>query len=277
MSPQAPARPAPTAGLLAARPATRASRPAAFAALPSRLAAVAAPAAFAARPFRLAAQATFAAPAAFASLAVLAVLAFSAAPAAATPYDPGERLQFTGVVTDPAGNPVPGAQVVLEAARVAFRLRDMRRAERDARRVGATTNAQGEYAIEWPWDGYFNHFELLAGAVVRHGKEERLEVLEREDVSERVLAGSPIVSPIVLHNRALVDHLREFLASVRSADERRVYEEMGTPDDVKRVTYAGGQQPDAEVSWWYFAAGKVYRFRAGRLDQVERFDPVQRF
>jgi hypothetical protein len=51
---------------------------------------------------------------------------------------------------------------------------------------------------------------------------------------------------------------------------------MGVPEDVKRVSYAGRQQ-ETEVSWWYFEAGKVYRFRDGRLDQVERFDPVQRF
>jgi hypothetical protein len=250
MSPQAPARPAPPAGLPADRVAAAgaAIRPAA-----ARLAALAL------------------------AFSALAALAAAAAPAAATPYDEGERLRFAGAVTDPGGKPVPGVQVVLQASRVAFRLRDMRRAERDARRVGATTNAQGEYAIEWPWDGYFNHFEVLAGVVVRHGKEERLEVLEREDVSERVLAGSPIVSSIVLHDRALVDHVREFLASVQSGDERRVYEEMGLPDDVKRVTYAGRRQQEAEVSWWYFAAGKVYRFQAGRLDQVERFDPVKRF
>ncbi len=91
-----------------------------------------------------------------------------------------------------------------------------------------------------------------------------------------MLAGSPVVSAIVIRNRGFVDRLRDFIASVRTADQRRVYEEMGVPDDVKRVEYAGLRQ-EAEVSWWYFAAGKVYRFRAGQLDQVERFDPVQRF
>jgi hypothetical protein len=214
-----------------------------------------------------------------AALVALAGLACNAAPAAASPYDDGERLQFTGVVTDTGGRPVPGIQVVLEASRVSFRLRELRRTEHDSRQVSATTNAQGEYSIEWPWDDYFNHFQVLAGIVVRHGREERLEVLEREDVSRRVSAGSPIVSAIVVHNRAFVDRLRDFLASVQSGDQHRVYEEMGTPDDVKRVHYAGRQQPqqEAEVSWWYFAAGKVYRFRAGRLDQVDRFDPVQRF
>jgi len=218
--------------------------------------------------------------AAFASVAVLpaiiAIATVGAGPAAATPYNDNERLQFTGVVSDPAGKPVPGVQVVVEVSRRYLSLRQLRRADKDVRRIGARSNAQGEYSIEWPWDGYFNHFQLLAGISVRHGKEEHLDVLASEDVTERVLAGSPVVSPIVIHDRGVVDRLRDFVASVRSEDERRVYEEMGVPEDVKRVSYAGRQQ-ETEVSWWYFEAGKVYRFRDGRLDQVEHFDPVQRF
>lgn len=209
-------------------------------------------------------------------VAALAALIALAGAAAATPYDNDERVLFKGVVSDPAGRPVPGVQVVLEAGRRYLSLRQLRRAEKDIRRVSALTDARGEYTIEWPWDAYFNHFEILAGVSVRHGKEESFEVLEREDVSERVLAGSPVISPLVIHNRGFVDRLRDFVASVQSADQRRIYQEMGVPDDVKRVEVAGSRE-EAEVSWWYFAAGKVFRFRAGRLDQVERFDPVQRF
>jgi hypothetical protein len=211
-----------------------------------------------------------------AALVFLAALLAAPSVAAASPYRDGERVQFAGVVTDAAGKPVPGAQVVLEAARSYLSLRQLRRTARDVRRVSATARANGEYTLEWPWDDSYNHFELLAGATVRRGREESLEVLEREDVSERVLAGSPVVSAIVIHNRGFIDRLREFVASVQSLDERKAYEEMGTPDDVKRVNYAGRPQ-DTEVSWWYFDAGKVYRFRNGRLEQVDRFDPVQRF
>jgi len=216
--------------------------------------------------------------AALAPLAAAALCALCAGrEAGASPYSNGDRIQLTGLVTDVEGRPIPGVQVVLEAARSYISLREMHRAEKDARRVAAvTTNAQGEYRLEWPWDDYFNRFALLAGVNVRHGRAERLEVLEREDVSGRVLAGSLVVSAIVIHNRALIDRLREFVASVESADERRVYDELGTPDDVKRVAYTGRPQA-AEVSWWYFDAGKVYRFRGGRLEQVDRFDPVQHF
>ncbi len=179
--------------------------------------------------------------AAFASVAASAAIVIAATPAAATPYNDNERVQFTGVVSDPAGKPVPGAQVVVEVSRRYLSLRQLRRAEKDVRRVGASTNAQGEYSIEWPWDGYFNHFQLLAGVSIRHGKEEHFEVLASEDVTERVLAGSPVVSPIEIHDRGVVDRVRDFVAAVRSEDQRRVYEEMGVPEDVKRVSDAGRQ------------------------------------
>ena len=214
-------------------------------------------------------------PAAAAFLFILAAFG-GASPAHAAHYQNGDKIQLTGLVTDNAGKPVADVQVVLEAARSYISLRELRRAEKDVRKISAVTNARGEYSIEWPWDNYYNRFELVAGVRIRRGKEESLEVLERDDLTERVLAGSPVVSAIVIHNRAFVDRLRDFVASVQSADEHRVYEEMGTPDDVKRVNYTGRPQED-EVSWWFFDAGKVYRFRGGKLESVDRFDPVQRF
>src|SRR5579864_839642 len=205
------------------------------------------------RAFR-AMRATRALPAIIGLPAILALATLGAPPAAATPYNDNERVRFTGVVSDPAGKPVPGVEVVVEVSRRYLSLRQLRRTEKDARRVAALSNVQGEYSVEWPWDGYFNHFQLLAGVSVRHGKEEHLEVLASEDVTERVLAGSPVVSPIVIHDRGVVDRMRDFVASVRSADERRAYEEMGVPDDVKRVSYPGRRQ-ETEDSWWYFEAG----------------------
>jgi len=209
-------------------------------------------------------------PLAVATLLALALLAATGA-AAATPYSQGQRVQFTGVVSDPQGQPLAGVRVVLEASRTYFSVRHLRRENVDMRQVSGTTDAHGEYTLEWPWDSYFNHFELAVGMPVRKAREDRLEELERVDVTPRALAGTPVVSAVVVQNAGLVAKLREFVASVRSEDQRKVYDEMGRPDKVETTQYPGW----AESSWWYFEAGRVYRFRDGRLEQVVPFDPVK--
>jgi hypothetical protein len=206
-------------------------------------------------------------------LLVWTLLAVSA-PAArlvAAPYEDGQHLQFTGLVSDKQGQPLTGVKVVLEVSRTYFSVRHLRREQVETRKVSATTDARGEYTLDWPWDSYFNHFELAVGIPVRKAREERLEELERVDVTQRALASTPVVSAVVVQNAAFITHLREFLASIRTDDQHRVYDEMGRPDRVETVQYPGW----AEVSWWYFETGRVYRFRDGHLEQVVPFDPVK--
>jgi len=199
------------------------------------------------------------------------VLPGAVSPALAARYDQGERVQVTGIVAGRNGQPLEGIRVTLEATRTYFSVRQLRRtAAEDVRRVSTVTNAKGEYSVEWPWDSYFNHFELVAGVPVRKGREDRTEELAREDVTKRLLAGSPVVVSPVIENTKFLDSLRQFLAMVRSADERRIYDEMGRPDKVQRLEYP----EHVEDSWWYFESGRVYRFRDGRLDQVVPFTPV---
>lgn len=203
---------------------------------------------------------------------LMLLLAFTAVtPVFAARYEQGERVQVTGIVTGRDGRPLEGIRVSLEASRSYFSLRQLRKtAADDVRRVSALTNAKGEYTVEWPWDSYFNHFELVSGVPVRKGKQDRVEELAREDVTKRLLAGSPVVVSPVIENTKFLDSLNQFLAMVRSADEQRTYEEMGRPDRVQRLQY-----PDhVEDSWWYFESGRVYRFRDGRLEQVVPFTPV---
>lgn len=206
-----------------------------------------------------------------ASLPLWLLLCLVAAPSFGARYEQGQRIQVTGIVADRTGRPLEGIHVALEASRSYFSLRQLRRtAADDVRRVSALTNAQGEYTVEWPWDSYFNHFELVVGVKVRKGREDRIEELAREDVTKRLLAGSPVVVSPVVENTKFLDSLRQFLAMVRSTDEQRTYEEMGRPDKVQRLEY-----PDhVEDSWWYFESGRVYRFRDGRLEQVVPFTPV---
>lgn len=207
------------------------------------------------------------------ALPVILILSVVASPAAAARYAQGERVQVTGTVTDAQGQPLSDVRVTFEATRTYFSVRELRRTEdKEVRRVSATTNAAGQYTLEWPWDSYFNHFELVAGVPVRtKGGGERLEELARQDVTRRVLAGSPAVVGITVENRRFLDSLRQFLASIQTEDQRKVYQEMGKPDRIRNVQYPG----HLEASWWYFESGRVYRFRDGRLEQVVPFDPVR--
>jgi hypothetical protein len=198
----------------------------------------------------------------------------AAAPLAAARFAQGDRVQLTGVVTDPQGRPLSDVRVSFEATRTYFSMRQLRRTQtEEVRRVSAATDARGQFTIEWPWDSYFNHFELVVGVPVRKARKEILAELAREDVTQRLQGGSPVVTSLVVQakNADFVAKLREFVGSVRSDDERRVYDEMGRPDKVERVQYPGR----TEISWWYFDSGRVYRFKDGRLDQVVPFEPVK--
>jgi hypothetical protein len=208
---------------------------------------------------------------ALAGLLFLPLLAGALAPAEAARYDQGQRVQVTGVVVDAQGQPLADLRVVLEVSRTYFSMRQLHRtADPDVRRVGATTNAHGEYTIEWPWDSYFNHFELVAGVPVHIRTGEKVEELARQDVTRRLDAGSPAVVAVTIDNRQFLDNFRQFLASIRTEDQRKVYQEMGRPDRIRNVQYPAY----LEASWWYFESGRVYRFRDGHLEQVVPFDPV---
>lgn len=208
------------------------------------------------------------------ALLLLAVLGWgAAAPAAAASYATGDPVQVTGQITDREGRPLAGVQVVLEVSRSYFDLRRFRSDRKEVRRVTAATDARGEYTLEWPWDPYFNTFELLVGVPVRKGQEDRLEVLAREDLTKRLERGSPVVASPVVDNAALISKVRGFVADLSSEDERRVYQEMGKPDEVRRLVL-----PDhEEASWYYFESGRMYRFLDGRLEQVVPFDPIKAF
>jgi hypothetical protein len=206
-------------------------------------------------------------------LAALSVALPGVARAETFPYGQGDKVRVTGVVTDARGTPLPNIQVTLVASRSYFNLRQLKSSDKDPRPVAATTGAKGEYAIEWPWDNYYNRFEVQVGLPVRAGREEHVEVLARQDVTQLLLKGTPAVPALVVENAALIDRVRKFLAELTSDDLRRVYQDMGDPDQIKKVRY-----PDhEEVSWWYFESGAVYRFESGKLREVVHFAPVKPF
>jgi hypothetical protein len=209
-------------------------------------------------------------------LVALVALALATAPAVAARRADGEQVVVTGIVADGQGAPIPRLTVVLEVSRAGLDLRRLSRQQRDTQRLTAATDERGEYSLAWRWSAYYNHFELLAAVPVRKPGGEKLHELQRVDITRRVTqggAGSPVVAALTVQDTAFLDALRGFLAGLSTDDERRVHEEMGKPDTVETVAYPAYR----EVSWWYFEAGKVYRFRDGALVAVVPFDPIRRF
>jgi len=200
------------------------------------------------------------------ALALTTLLA--SAPAAEARRVSGESIEIRGIVTDAGGQPLDDVRVVLEASRTVFSLREFRPVARDTVRVTAVTNASGSYSLRWPWDSFYNHFELVAGVPVRTASGEELQVLERKEITRRLGRDGEVTVPIVVEHASFIRNLRRFLATVDSADEQRVHREQGRPD---RIEISGGAE-----SWWYFDRGRRYDFRDGRLIEVKTFDPVRR-
>lgn len=193
--------------------------------------------------------------------------------AARATYVEGQSIEVRGVVTDGKGVPLPEITVTLEASRSGLDFRWLRRVQRDLVRFSTVSNARGEFSLSFPWSRYYNRYELVAGVTLRKADGEHLEVFERVDLSGRIGHGSPVVATLAVADTRFLDSLREFVAGLGSDDERQVYNTMGKPDAVDRLI-AG---PQLTETWWYYEAGKSYRFADGRLAQVETFDPVRRF
>ena len=182
-------------------------------------------------------------------------------------------IEITGTVTDSNGVPIPDISVVFNASRRAFTISKFGRSTRDSVKLETITDPRGQFSFDWRWLDYYNRFELQTGVPTRSSAGETFEVLSEIDMGDRIKQGSPVVASLVVDDIRYLNSLRDFLASVDTEDEKRIYEEMGNPDRVQEIDYG----VYVEISWWYFRTGKAYRFREGRLDQVVHFDPITPF
>lgn len=221
------------------------------------------------------------------------------------PYRRGHLIEISGTVVDAAGAPVEGMTVVLLATNLKRELRTFRRVEEGLVRVPTTTGARGAFLLDWRWDPYYDVFRIRAEGVApadaAAGVRQR-SVLAEIDLTRRIREGSPVVVALTIGGAGSAARGAERSAepstvasaapssapsvipgvvpgavpgedpgAAQSADEKRIYEEMGKPDRVDRLELSGGEE---EVAWWYFERGRSYHFRAGRLEQVVEFDPV---
>jgi len=207
------------------------------------------------------------------------------------PPENGDTVTVTGRVTDPQGRAVPGAHVVFEAFRSYFSLRRFERRAKDFRRVETVTDETGRYRLEWLWDDYFNRFRVgverpgthktmgaaasrpAEGAEAADGARESPYLVVQTDLAPRLAASGTAVVPLVVEDTELLEAVRRFETSLATEDQRRVYRDLGYPDEVQVFELADVR----ETSWWYFERGEVYRFADGELQEIEPFEPVTGF
>jgi hypothetical protein len=187
------------------------------------------------------------------------------------PFHDGDTVRFQGTVADPEGHPITGLEVVLEASNPHLDWRKLSRVEGAVTRRTVVSDAQGGFAIDWTWGSGYRRFELVA--LVRAGTAARevVQELARLDVTDRVEHGSPVTAALTVERAGFVERLRDFVGSLHSDDERRVWADLGLPESVDRRESPAG----TEASWWYFAAGRVARFEDGRLLEIQQFAPVR--
>lgn len=191
----------------------------------------------------------------------------------AGPYPEGEYIEITGTVADASGLPVPDVHVLFRAAKKSFSISQFGNATRDEVRQQTETDPHGQFSFRWRWVDYYNHYDLLVVVPRRSAAGESYDILSQLDISKRIRKGSPVVVALTVEEGEFLDNLRDFLGTVDTEDEKRIYDEMGNPDRVQTIEHPTHD----EISWWYFRAGKAYRFRDGELQQVVHFDPVEPF
>lgn len=204
-------------------------------------------------------------------------LTLAAAPAAAQ-RPAGEHIEIRGTVTDAQGRALPQITVVFEALREGLSLQSVRELRMDKGRTDerrAVTDPRGIYTLDWPWDPFFNRFEIRVELPVRGPDGERMEVLARRALPALRDAESPVIANLTVERAELISQLQDFLAHLDTPSEREIYQRLGKPDRVERVVYEGSERVDA--SWWYFSVGKVFYFRSGELIDERNFQPVRPF
>lgn len=213
---------------------------------------------------------------------IAAVLLWTPSPAAADAvHRKGDHVLFSGRVTGADGEPLGSVTVLLELSRNSFSWRRFKQVKKNTLRIPVTATVDGQYLHDWRWDGYYNTFELAVGVPSKgtgdKADRDDYEILHRTDVTEPVLKGArplgtdrsiPIVTPLVVEGVGDLGWLRRLLGGTAGAEENRIFGEMGRPDRVDA-------DDDGATAWWYFEAGKVFRFRDGDLEQVEHFEPIK--
>lgn len=181
----------------------------------------------------------------------------------------GAPVSLYGQVLDTAGFPLPGLEVVLRASRTRLRFNTMTRERDEPVSLPTTVGADGRWTLAWPWNSRFDRFELAVAVPTVEGGRPGLDIFHTVDVTDAVLSGGPVERTLTVEVTPYIEWLRRFHDGRASADEQRVFQEMGPPE-----RFEGPDPTLGETTWWYFASGKAYRFKDGTIQQVTHFDPI---
>ena len=204
------------------------------------------------------------------ALASTALALLLTAPAAAARYSKDEVVTVTGIVADLDGNPLSGVEVVVSGHRRDFDVWNFKSRERGESDLTAFTDDKGSFSIDWRWDPFYNRFRVSAGIRQTIAGEENWWEVAAADLTRAMKRGSPVVANLAIERADEVRSLQAFVEGLGSDDARRVYQELGKPDKVRKIQLPRHE----EVTWWYFDRGMMYRFVDGRLDSSESFEPV---
>jgi hypothetical protein len=202
----------------------------------------------------------------------LSIGALLAVPLRGMAQEQTRTIQVSGVVSDAAGVPLPEVTVVFQAARRGLSLHGLRMETGKTQERRVVTNRRGLYTLRWPYDPFYNHFQVRVEMPIRKADGEHTETLAQSELSGVRSASGPLVANLTVEHADRLRSLKKFLAQIDTKDERAIYQKMGQPEEVD-----GASQDDGETAWWYFAAGKVYFFRGGKLHETRDFAPVHPF
>lgn len=184
----------------------------------------------------------------------------------------GETVVFSGTVTGPDGAPLTGIDVAIEGWKTGVDLRGLSLERENRTRVAARTNERGEFTIDWTWSDEHRKFAAVAFVPYRSVDGDTEYELARVELTKRLRDGSPVTANLAVERKGLdfIDRLRQFEASLATEDERTTYAELGLPERVDRTPVGDS----VETAWWYFAHGRVCRFRDGIRSEVQSFPPI---
>lgn len=183
------------------------------------------------------------------------------------------ELQIAGTVTAANGKALSGLRVVLEASNREFDFRSLQRVKRNTFRRSGETDQKGNFELRWNRDSLFNYFELLIGMNVRVPEGTQFYTLERVPLAIDLTTEGPLEVDVTVADTAFLERYKSFVAALDTDDERQTFDRMGVPAKIDRLRLSTHE----ETTWWYFEAGKGFRFRGGRLAETFDFEPVTPF